>query len=105
MTTWNLQRVREVANKKLKEDTKLDDIELSNMEFDLYFMLLNIAKDINEWKFYLSDDVVDEFIVDTEYYSAYIMECTIDECLEDMKTVGDIEGFLELGNDLWLIKE
>lgn len=108
MTIYNLARVRELANEKARKDTEIEDIELSDEEFRLYFLLHNIAENLEEWKFYTSDDIYDEIIDKDDnlrkmYGDPYDMG--MDDCLEEAKSERLIKGFLELGNDLWMIYE
>lgn len=107
MSTYNYKRVEEIANEKLRKDTGIDDIEpLESYEMQLYFILLNAVEDINQYKFYLHDDVVDEIICqdpDLSQMSNY--EFDTDEVLEQAKMEGIIGGFVNLSNDLYLIKE
>lgn len=110
MTTYNIARVRELANKKLIKDTEVKDIEpLSDKEFHLYFLIKNATKDINDWKFYTTDDVYDEIINPfVKFYGVrqeFVEDFSVDECLEQIKMEREIKGFIELSEDLYMIKE
>ena len=110
MTTYNLKRVRELANEKLIKDTGIEDIEpLSDEEFHLYFLLKNITENIDDWKFYITDDAYEKIVEPfTKLYnisSEILEDFSLDEHLEQIKMEREIKGFIELGNDLWMIRE
>lgn len=121
MSIYDTRRVKELAIKKMKEDLSkqgyskedsyfktIEEYEefytLNSEEFELYMLLHNIAEDINEWTFHTSDTVYDDFIKPYNEIHQMLEYLSIDECLEEAKSEDIIKGFLELGNDLWLIK-
>ena len=109
MSIYDTRRVKELAIKKMKEDLSKQGYSkefytLDNKEFELYMLLHNIAEDINEWTFHTSDTIYDDFIKPYNEIHQMLEYLSIDECLEEAKSEDIIKGFLELGNDLWLIK-
>lgn len=121
MSIYNSTRIKELATEKMKKDLaeqgyskdndffKTDEeyekfFTLDNEEFNKYLLLRNIVKDIDEWTFYTSDTVYDEII--SEYTELRQMNgyFDIEECLEEAKEENIIDGFIELGGDLWIIK-
>ena len=122
MSIYNFQRVKELAIEKMKKDLgeqgydredeyfKTDQeyeefYTLDNVEFNNYMTLHHIAKDINEWTFYTSDTVYDNIIVVNRELKDMYEHFDTEECLEEAKSERIIDGFIELGGDLWMIKD
>lgn len=122
MSIYNLSRVKELAIEKMKQDLgeqgytrdnkffKSDEeyeefFTIEKEEFKLYMLLHNIAEDIKEWTFYTSDTVYDEIIAPNSELKSMYEYFDTEECLEEAKSERLIKGFLELGNDLWMIYE
>lgn len=89
------------------------DYELTDEEFEKFWIIFQASKYSNtkeffeHWKFYLSDDIIEEIICDDDYLSEMLndpYDFDIEECLEEAKERG-IYGFADLGDDLWLINE
>lgn len=121
MSIYFKDRVKELAEKKMREDLNeighLENDErfkseeyykkfftLSDEEFDKYFLLMHIVKDINKWHFCLTDDLYDIIDENEELSQAFKYDLSIDECMEMAKDEDMIDGFIELGGDLWMIK-
>ena len=87
---------------------------LSREEFNLFYIVFQASEYSNtkdffdHWTFYLSDDVTEEIIFeDDELKQMYGEPCdfSIEECLEEAKERHLVDGFCDLGNDLWIIKD
>lgn len=122
MSIYNFARVRELAIEKMKKDLgkqgynrenkifKTDEdytefYSLDKTEFHNYMILHNIVRDINEWTFYTSDSIYDEILTPNKPLYQMYEHFDIDECLEEAKSERIIDGFIELGGDLWLVKD
>ena len=122
MSIYDLSRVKELAIEKMKKDLgkqgytrdnkffRTDEeyekfFTLDKNEFRLYMLLHDIVKDTDAYTFYISDSVYDEIIAQNRELKSMYEHFDMDECLEEAKTENIIDGFLDLGNDLWLIKD
>ena len=120
MSVYNKERIKELFEEQLKKDLTEEgrgepinvSFTLSKDEFIRLWYVFQISEYpntsdfFNHWKFYLSDDISEEIILeDNELKQMYSdpYDFTIDECLEEAKEIKLIKGFFELGNDLWII--
>lgn len=87
---------------------------LEQSEFNLFWIVFQASQYSNtkdffdHWTFYLSDDVAEEIIFEDDDLNKMYSEpydFSIEECLEEAKEKHLIDGFCDLGNDLWLIKD
>ena len=117
MGLYNKKRVKELAEEKMRKELSqyYDDLEnynlttMSEEEFRKYYLLTqilpeNILKE--KWHFYTTDTIYEEIIERTDIYKedrdgVYDTEMY----LEHLLTENEICGFLELGNDLWILRE
>jgi len=116
-----MNRVKELCEHQLKKDLTQNeeepinvDFTLTNNEFKKLWCVFQASEHYNtsdffkHWKFYLSDDVVEEIIFeDNELERMYCEphDFTIEECLEKAKQKKIIKGFLEINEDLWIIND
>ena len=123
MSIYFKDKIKNNAEKQMEKDLNSFREEPPNMptgyilskeEFNLFYTIFQASeysntKDFFEhWTFFLTDDVVEEIILeDDELKQMYDEPCDLDveECLEEAKELHYIYGFCYLGNDLWLINE
>ena len=123
MSIYFKDRIKENVEKEMENDLNFDKNRppimpngyiLSKKEFNLFWIIFQASeysntKDFFEhWTFFLTDDVVEEIILeDDELKQMYDEPCDLDveECLEEAKELHYIYGFCYLGSDLWIIKE
>ena len=121
MSLYNKDKVKELAEEQLKKDLlSRGDLPndnpcwttLTHQEFYKFFTLFQASKytvstDIfKEWKFYVSDDILDEIIcAEDDLLNAYSEIYDMEEALEDAKERRLIYGFVKLSDELWIIND
>lgn len=121
MSIYDMNRVKELCEQQLEKDLTQSEEEPINAEFTLtdnefkkLWCIFQASEHYNtpnfftDWKFYLSDDVADKIIFEDsklEHMYGEPYDFTIEECLEEAKREKIIKGFVEISEDLWIIKQ
>lgn len=123
MTIYDTRRVRELANEQLRKDVlgytyqgkpkyegekEVEEYEMTDEQFKRYWCVYQISKHtyakgiFADWKFYFQDDAWDLI---QELFDRIPEYCDFDveEFLEEAKSEKLIDGFFDLGDDLWII--
>ena len=114
MSVYNLPRVKELANEQMRKDLiahKHMKDGLTKQELNKFFTLFHIVEECISteifayWKFYTHDDIY-EYIINNVYeLKQMCRDFDTEEILEEAKSMQEIYGFMQLSDDLYLIKE
>lgn len=111
MGLYNHQKIKERTEEKLQKEMSeyYDDINeydfyFTDKEFERYYLLTQILSPstLKKWHFY-SHDMLWDIIEETDIYKmdtqrVYDLEMYLEHLLRE----GKIEGFLEIGSDIWI---
>ena len=123
MSIYAINKVKEQAENKMKEDLKEKGYSINDMDYfkteeyynefytlnkeevNQYLILRNIVNDIDKWHFYTSDAIYFEFIKGDKELETIEEHLGIEESLEVAKNNQLITGFFYIGGDLWMVGE